>query len=571
MNNPVRMIALVLLVGLGTGACRPARSGATAGLAGSGASSSSARGASLGATCDACHQNSECASANCNFTNLVSGYCDLAIGDTCTGTDRCSPGACDATGGFCDCPSPGATGGGSGTASTSSASSSGSTGGSSGVDQATGGLPGSSSTMSTMGGTGTGSSAGSTGGSTATGASDLSAASVVTGASGTSSSSSSSSSTSSGTAGSTGVGMSTGGCLPTQRSFASATYPVGVEPSSVALGDFNGDQAPDIAVVNEASRTVGILLNDGTGGFGTENEFPVGDSPTSVAVADFNQDGLPDLAVANFNGGAVTLLLNSGDGGFASQVPLATRPGSAWVTAADLNGDGRMDLATANRYDNSISVLMAEADGGFAPQVVYSVGPEPIFVTTADLAGTGSPALAVANHDGNTVSILSSTLDGGAFASRVDYPVGSSSDPNPDPDSIAIGDLNGDGFPDLAVAAAGRGTTAVAVLFNDGTGGFEPQHLYSSLSGAPLSVAIGDFDGDGLPDVAALCPISGGDAVDLLLNEGDGGLEPQATTYPVGAEPQMLSMGDLNGDGLPDLVVANWGVNTVTVLLGACR
>ncbi len=105
--------------------------------------------------------------------------------------------------------------------------------------------------------------------------------------------------------------------------FGSAVnYNVGSGPYSVAVGDFNGDGKPDLAIANSGSNTVSILLGNGNGTFKAAANYCVGSLPESVAVGDFNGDGKPDLAVANYASGNVSILLGNGNGTFKAAVNL---------------------------------------------------------------------------------------------------------------------------------------------------------------------------------------------------------------------------------------------------------
>jgi Domain of unknown function (DUF4347)/FG-GAP-like repeat/Domain of unknown function (DUF4114)/FG-GAP repeat len=290
------------------------------------------------------------------------------------------------------------------------------------------------------------------------------------------------------------------------QSFANATnFSVGDSPYSVAVGDFNGDGKLDLAVTNNESDNVSILLGDGTGSFGSATNFSVGDSPYSVVVGDFNGDSKLDLVVANQGDDNVSILLGTGTGGFDSATNFSVGDSPYSVVVGDFNGDSKLDLAVANEGDDNVSILL----------------------------GTGT----------------------GSFGSATNFSVGDS------PYSVAVGDFNGDGKLDLA--AANEGDNNVSVLLGDGTGGFGTATNFS-VGQSPYFLTVGDFNGDSKLDLVA----SNNDSnnISVLLGDGTGGFD-SATNFAVGEDPYQLAVGDFNGDGKLDLVVANYSDNNISVLL----
>jgi hypothetical protein len=129
---------------------------------------------------------------------------------------------------------------------------------------------------------------------------------------------------------------------------AAQTVAVGQTPSYVTTGDFNGDGSPDLAVANAGSNDVSILLGNGDGSFGLPHNYsvlPQGRSPQSIAIGDYDGDGIPDLAVANRASNNVSVLLGRGDGTFASGSSISVGGAATFVVAADFDHDGRSDLA----------------------------------------------------------------------------------------------------------------------------------------------------------------------------------------------------------------------------------
>ena len=152
-----------------------------------------------------------------------------------------------------------------------------------------------------------------------------------------------------------------------QVAFLPATnFAVGSNPPSVAVGDFNGDGKPDLAVANQTSNTVSIRLGTGTGSFGAATNFTAGTNPRSVAVGDFNGDGKIDLAVANQAGNNVSILLGTGSGSFGAATNFVVGTNPFFVAVGDFNGDGRPDLAVANLNSNNVSILLGTGTGAGA-------------------------------------------------------------------------------------------------------------------------------------------------------------------------------------------------------------
>lgn len=360
----------------------------------------------------------------------------------------------------------------------------------------------------------------------------------------------------------------------------SSNPPAGDLAWSAAVGDFNGDGILDLAVTNYGSGTVSILLGNGDGTFTPAPNSPVTVTfdPESIVVADFNGDGKADLAMENsYYNGVITILLGNGDGTFTPAANSPITVGGAFetpgaVAVGDINGDGIPDLVATNSNNvisdpGTMTVLLGKGDGTFTitANSPVTIGSGPISIAVGDFNGDGIPDLAMVNFAGNNVTILLGNGDG-TFTAATDSPVAVGSFPT----SIATGDFNGDGILDLAVTNSNytSGTVgSVTVLLGNGDGTFTPAASSPvNVGNSPQSVVVGDFNGDSKGDLAVAN--NGDDTVTILLGSGNGTFT-QATNNPVrvGDFPHSEAVGDFNGDGISDLVVANSGSNTNTVLL----
>jgi hypothetical protein len=360
-------------------------------------------------------------------------------------------------------------------------------------------------------------------------------------------------------------------------------FATGANPDAIVLGDLNGDGRPDVAVANNSSNTVSVLLDSTSPGASAPTlaarvDFPTGGAPESIAIADFNGDGKPDLAIANQSSSSSSVLQNltvpGASPSFAARFDVNAGTGSVSVAAQDLNGDGKADLIVANFNSNTVSVsLNATPWGrllGFATATNFATGNDAHFIAVHDLNGDGRPDMVIVNAAASTLSVLFDTTAPGAgtatFGTKVDIATGVS------PRGVSIGDFNGDGLPDLAIVNTTSST--LSVFLNTTSPGAATASFAARVDfptgAAPISVAMGDFNGDGRPDIAVANVNAA--TVSIFLDT----MAPGATVatlaakvdFATGMSPVGVVLDDFNGDGELDLAVANNGSNTVSVLLG---
>jgi hypothetical protein len=364
-------------------------------------------------------------------------------------------------------------------------------------------------------------------------------------------------------------------------------YPVGTAPVAVAVGDWNGDGKQDLAVVNSGSSSVSILQGNGDGTFQPAKSYSVGTNPVFLAAGDFNQDHNADLAVAlagdisNGQTGGVSILLGNGDGTFQAARNLSTDAIPNSLALGDFDGDGRPDLAVAQGGPvECVTVLLGNGDGTFQPSVDYIMEFNANSVAVGDFNGDHNPDIVVATGSDffrrgggfmslGAVSVLIGNGDG-TFQPGAVYDNGAN-----DAMSVALGDFNGDGKVDLAVASTyflhkefekPMHAGFVDILLGNGDGTFPSENTVTN--DWDIFAAIGDIDSDSKLDVIIL---DGLDArsLQVLRGAGDGTLEDTANVLPAGSDPVFVGVGDFNGDLLPDLVVVDAVSNDVGILLNA--
>src|SRR6202166_1116764 len=337
-------------------------------------------------------------------------------------------------------------------------------------------------------------------------------------------------------------------------STASSSISGGNSPRGIVTGDFNNDGKIDLAVANSDDNSVSIFLGSGDGTFMAQNLVAVGTSPNWLVTGDFNEDGKADLAVVNSGSNTVTILLGNGDGTFMVHSSPGTGLSPFAVAAGGLHTDGHLDLAVTNSIDNSVTILLGNGDGTFVAGTPVAVGSGPVVLVVGDFNEDAKLDIAVANESGNSVSMLLGNGDG-TFKSQTTTPVGGSRFPF----DLIVADFNADSHLDIGAV----NVTDVAILLGDGSGALTLNS--NPAAGSVLICGVtGDYNGDGFPDIVVADQILG--QAFLLPGNGDGTFG-KAITFPTPSGSFSAATADFNGDGALDLAFTGIGTTKVSIFL----
>lgn len=349
-------------------------------------------------------------------------------------------------------------------------------------------------------------------------------------------------------------------------------------PGNLVMGDMNKDGKLDLVVATGQSRSIAVLLGRGNAQFQAPRYIQLtgSESPGEIALGDLNGDSALDLVYVTHDSYGVTLLLGDGQGGLvlAPNSPIVMKAGqhphTHGLAIGDMNGDGKLDLTTVNNADNDVSVALGDGRSNFAnaPGSPFAVGPSPYPHTLGDVNNDGrldivatttatGPARAQQLRFSRALTLLLNDGRGGFRASQLPLRSG-------EPWFVAIGDFNGDRKPDLA--ATHHEQNALSVMLGDGRGGFaEPGHSPFNYGHNVFQTVVADVNRDGKQDVIA----AAGDGFRVMLGDGRGNFQ-LSTNSPIvtGKGIWRLAAADLNGDGRADIVTSNSDSNGVSVMLG---
>lgn len=328
-----------------------------------------------------------------------------------------------------------------------------------------------------------------------------------------------------------------------------------------------GETATDTFVVKSfdgtASQTVTVTINGQNESVTLQEDFYAADQSWRMALGDFNADGKQDIAVTSFTYGTNTILTNDGTGHFS--LSSTSVPQAQGIVSGDINGDGKADLITATTYYSQVSVQLGNGDGTFQPAALSSGGFAMADVALADFNGDGKLDVASTSFYDGQLSVFIGNGDG-TLAPRTTIGAGGYANYG-----LETGDFNGDGHQDIVMAwpEASGSESAAVVAFGQGDGQFDSP-INVMVPKSPVWVEVADL-GDGKNDIV----MAGRNNLVTVLH-GNADKTFTVDTYSLGPSPSMgavsAAIGDVNGDGIKDIVSANSGDGatngSLTVLFG---
>ncbi|CAF0742600.1 unnamed protein product [Adineta steineri] len=338
-------------------------------------------------------------------------------------------------------------------------------------------------------------------------------------------------------------------------------------PELFTFAELNGDNLVDIVVADYDANNIRILYGYGNGSFSLQSTLPTGNnsSPRDVTIADIDKDGHLDIVFINYNGGSVGIFFGYGKGNFSTQKLYSLGNGSHpySIVVSDLNNDGQSDIIIPNSGTGNVVILSGYDNSTFTSQQTYRTKDlsNPQSIAVGDVNNDKRLDVIVVNYLGNNVDIFLG-LGNGTFTSYASYATGTSSNPH----SVAVGHFNDDKWLDIVVANSGSNNIGIFLGYGNAT--FSSQTTYSTgNSSQPYAVAIADFNNDKRLDIVVAN--YGTNNLGIFYGNNDGTFLSQQTmsTGPFSL-PRYVVVGDFNNDSRWDIAVINYGPDSLGIFLG---
>ncbi|CAF1181469.1 unnamed protein product [Rotaria sp. Silwood1] len=337
-------------------------------------------------------------------------------------------------------------------------------------------------------------------------------------------------------------------------------------PCALAIGDFNKDNQLDIAVANYGTDNIGIFLGYGNGAFASQRTYTttLNSKPSSITVGDLNNDNYLDIIVTHYGTGKIGIFFGYDDGTFAKQTTflISSKSHPYYITLGYFDKDNQLDIVVVDSENDQVHILLQYDNRTFVTTTYDGINESrPVFVAVADFNKDNQSDIAIANYGTNNVLILSQYFIKPSVR-QMNYLVEKDSRSS----SIVIYDFNNDDRLDLLVNDFNNNSLLLLTGNDDGT--FKRTTTYSTGNkSAPKHICIGDFNNDNRMDIVTAN--YGSDSVGILLAQGNGTFS-NVTTYFVsdGSTPWSVNVGDFNNDNRLDIVTANYGSGGLGVLLG---